>query len=247
MIRQLVPKPAERPNGFRWRGGHGSRVESFSDAVFAFALTLLVISLSPPRDFGELNDALGNLLGFAMCFATLVWVWHEHCVWFRRYGMTDALTVTINAALLFVVLFYVYPLRLMFSMLAYRFFGVGGDSARTLVRGMTWEQGIDLLVLYGVGFALIFALFALLYRRALSARTTLGLDEIEEYDTRTSLGACVISTAVAVLSLVLTGLANMGSAALLPIAGFSYALLGPAHAYWGFRRGRGRSRLAPRA
>ncbi|NIV14887.1 MAG: DUF1211 domain-containing protein [Aliifodinibius sp.] len=36
---------------FRWRGGDVSRMEGFSDAVFAFALTLLVVSLQVPNSF----------------------------------------------------------------------------------------------------------------------------------------------------------------------------------------------------
>ncbi len=37
---------------FRWRGAAISRVEGLSDAVFAFAVTLLVVSLQVPQTFG---------------------------------------------------------------------------------------------------------------------------------------------------------------------------------------------------
>ena len=57
------------------------------------------------------------LLLLVIPFALLVWIWSEHNTFFRRFGMQDAYTVALNAALLFVVLLYVYPLKFMFDRL----------------------------------------------------------------------------------------------------------------------------------
>jgi hypothetical protein len=43
---------------FRWRGGEITRLEGFTDAVFAFAVTLLVYSLNGVAGFGP-----GSILG----------------------------------------------------------------------------------------------------------------------------------------------------------------------------------------
>ena len=98
-----------------------SRLEAFSDAVFAFALTLLVVSLEVPSSYADLMRLMTGFVPFAASFALLTWIWYEHTAFFRAYGLQDPLTAAINAMLLFVVLFYVYPLKFLFTA-AFSFF-----------------------------------------------------------------------------------------------------------------------------
>ena len=77
-------------NGFRLRGLDMTRTEVFVDAAFAFALTLLVISFDAiPRDWDEVVLAIKNIPAFAASVAMLAWIWYEHSVWSKRYGLDD--------------------------------------------------------------------------------------------------------------------------------------------------------------
>src|SRR3954451_9940990 len=100
-----------------------SRVEGFSDAVFAFSITLLVVSLEVPRTFHELIQAMRGFPAFAVCFALLFQVWWRHYKFFRTYDLEDARVVALTGLLLFVVLFYVYPLKFLCSVV---FSQIGG-------------------------------------------------------------------------------------------------------------------------
>src|SRR3954451_8133937 len=102
---------------FRWRATEISRLEGFSDAVFAFAVTLLVVSLEVPKSFTELIAVMKGFVAFGICFAMLVLVWKEHTIYFRRYGLQTPMIVFLNSALLFLVLLYVYPLKFLFGFL----------------------------------------------------------------------------------------------------------------------------------
>ena len=91
-------------DGFRLRGTEMSRIDGFSDVVFGFALTLLVVSLEVPKSYTELHELMRGFLPFAINFSLLVTVWYAHYTFFRRYGLHDTGTIALNAMLLFVVL-----------------------------------------------------------------------------------------------------------------------------------------------
>jgi uncharacterized membrane protein len=208
-----------------------TRIEGFTDAVFAFAVTLLVVSLEVPRTFDELQAAMHGFLAFAICFAMLFAVWFDHYRFFRRYGLQDTITLTLNGVLLFVVLFYVYPLKFLFTLLTDQVFGGGERGGPPAIRS---EQIPALMVIYGVGFLAISLLFVVLYARALAKREQLQLSPMEVFDTRESIQGHVINAAVGALSVGL---------ALSPgwhFAGPVYFLLGPARAVHGWIMGRKR-------
>ena len=68
--------------GMRLRGLAMTRLETFVDAAFAFAVTLLVISVDDvPRSFEELVLALKNIPVFLAASAQLFLFWIAHRSW----------------------------------------------------------------------------------------------------------------------------------------------------------------------
>src|SRR3954462_4063295 len=88
-LREHLPLAPKREQHFRWRGNELSRVEGFTDAVFAFAVTLLVVALEGPHTFEGLLDVLRGFPAFIICFALLMTFWTAHYRYHRRYGLED--------------------------------------------------------------------------------------------------------------------------------------------------------------
>jgi uncharacterized membrane protein len=233
--------------GFRWRGTEVTRLEGLSDAVFGFAITLLVVSLEVPRTFGEMLEAMRGFPAFAASFAVLFWIWHSQYLFFRRYGLHDRATTVLNALLLFVVLFFIYPLKFVFSYVIALYtsgipFVAGADGAP--VPMVTLEQGPLMMAVYGGGYVAVFLLFALMYLHAWRVRDALALSAVERFDTRADVRTALLNVAVGVLSV---AVALLGRGPLsLAAAGFTYALLGPLMTLDGISRGRRRRRLLAR-
>jgi hypothetical protein len=165
--------------GFRLRGNEVTRLESFSDAVFGFALTLLVVSLDVPKSFDDLVSTMRGFPAFAICFLLLALIWNSHYKFCRRYGLDDGVARFLTCVLLFLVLFYVYPLKFLFNLsITGLLFGVGPAVS------MTGSQLSMLLVIYGLGFAAVYGAMALLYLHAWRLRDALELNDVEKADTR---------------------------------------------------------------
>lgn len=218
----------------RWRGHEVSRLEGFSDTVFAFALTLLVVSLEVPRTPEKLLQLMMGFPAFACCFALLVWIWWQHNMFFRRFGLQDGYTTTLNAGLLFVVLLYVYPLKFMFESMFAQWIP-GAEPVR-----MEAYQLANVSAVYAAGFVAVFVLLALLFVHAYRLRDTLGLSELEVFDARSAIGHHVVSIIVGMVSLIVALAAPL---AWVPLAPVSFFLMAPGHTFYGWRTGRERRQL----
>src|SRR3712207_232690 len=204
MLRErLVHRRAGEEEGFSWRGEGGSRLEGFSDAVFALAGTPPVVFLGGPPTFDEVLLAMRGVVAFSVFFALLFSVWHDHYKFFRRDGLRDNFTVNLNAALLFIVLFYVYPLKFLFTVLVGQLLGF--DQKVRLPDGSLTEaiepsQWPLLMVIYGAGFVAVQLVFVLLYLRAYSLRGDLRLNAHELSITREEIQSSLLNALVGLLS-----------------------------------------------
>ena len=200
-----------------------NRIEGFSDAVFGFALTLLVVSLEVPRTYADMMDSVRALPAFAASFAILLMIWQEHHNFFRRYGVHDGITIWLNGLLLFVVLFYVYPLKFLMTMLI----GPNGVMFGRRPGGVSDADVPGLMLMYAIGFIAVFLILAALHWRALSCLKRPPESGVDLQALRVHLGASLVYVSIGVLSILLLRLlpGRLG----LPASGFVYALIGPAH------------------
>jgi uncharacterized membrane protein len=215
-----------------------SRVEGFSDAVFAFAITLLVVSLEVPRSFHELAEAMRGFLTFAVCFALLVQVWWRHYRFFRTYDLEDNYTITLNSLLLFVVLFYVYPLKFLWSIALAPIEGrhVGEEV-------ITVAQVPVLFEIYGAGCIAVFSILGLMHRHAYAKRAELGLTPEEALETRVRVYSNVGVASIGVVSIAIALVTARVAPHLVGFAGFAYGLIGIVEWQIGAWHGRQQNKL----
>lgn len=205
-----------RVNGrFLERGQQVTRLEAFVDAAFAFAVTLLVISIDAIPDSAEsLIAAIKGVPAFGASFALIVWFWHAHASWSRRYGLDDAATTRLSLLLVFLVLVYVYPLKVMFG----SFFSWA--TGRWLPSGFLIQSLGELQLMfavYAIAWSTLGLVVVALYRHAWSQRDVLGLGREERIELRGRLAAWWVVPASGVLSLLIT-------ASLHPSAWWMYGL-----------------------
>lgn len=242
MLREhLFEKRAPADPHFRWRGGDVSRLEGFSDGVFAVTLTLLIVTTEVPSAFYEMWMLLRDLPVFLVSFALLMLAWSTHHQFFRRYGLQDNLTIFLNGAFLFLVLFFAYPLKFLAEFLwrlvireetASMFFVPPGipDPWGWLASDLSQRAGM--MYFYSFGIIGVFGVLFLMLLRAYGKREVLELDELERHLTRVSLRQQAAMLLVALASVMILFVSqNPG------LSGVVYFLIGPLQAVIGILGG----------
>ena len=221
---------------FNYRGQVQTRLETFSDAAFALAITLLVLSNSVPETFTDLRGAMREVLPFAVSVTLIMVIWYQHYLFFIKYGLQDAKVVAINTILIFLVLVYVYPLKFLSRVLVELYislFGIKGDFSR--FGEFTQDNMRFLMIIYGLGAFAIFMIIAWLYSYALKRRGDLELTEYEIFDTKASRTSNILLGLIPLLSALISILNFWSGPTTLIVSGFIYFLYTPLMLSYGYR------------
>ncbi|WP_309629651.1 TMEM175 family protein [Brevundimonas sp.] len=141
------------------------RLDAFVDAAFAFAVALLVAGGGdPPTTLAEMQGMLLSAPAYGASFALIIMFWLSYRDLGRLWPLRDALSTALSLGVVFVVLLYVFPLRLMMQSALHALSGgvlPGGDLINRI------EDLRFLYVAYGAGCLSLSLLFAALYRHHL--------------------------------------------------------------------------------
>ncbi len=125
-----------------------ARVETFSDGVFAIAITLLVLTIAQPTNYGDLARQLGarwpSLAAYVVSFVVIGIMWVNHHTVFTHLREVDRGMFYCNLLLLMTIVFIPYPTEVFGEALRQS----GGSGARTAaifysatmtVNALTWS------------------------------------------------------------------------------------------------------------
>ena len=123
------------------RGNAGratDRLEAFSDAIIAIAITLLVLEIHVPERheeggsnsklWHELGDLWPSYLGFVISFVVIGIMWANHHEIFRYIGRTSHGLITLNTIFLFCIALAPFPTALLAEYLRH-----DGEKTATIV------------------------------------------------------------------------------------------------------------------
>ncbi|MFN2541802.1 MAG: TMEM175 family protein [Chthoniobacterales bacterium] len=188
--------------GFRLRGLEMTRLETFIDAAFAFAISMLVIAAQQiPDNVQTLLAAFKNVPTFVCSIAVLGIFWRGHWLWSRRYGLEDNISILISWALIVTILIFIYPLKAIFGAMWYLL--SNGQVGQRLSLHTTEAQARAIFAIYALGLIAISAEILLLYLRAWQLREPLRLNGLERSTTRGELTGWSIPVSVGSVSLIL--------------------------------------------
>src|SRR6478752_564504 len=190
-----------RLRGFRLRGMEMTRLETFIDAAFAFAISMLVIAAQQiPDNIQALLAAFKNVPTFVCSIAVLGIYWRGHWLWSRRYGLEDGVSILISWTMIVTMLIFIYPLKAIFGAMWY--FVSNGQIGQPFSLHTTEVQARTIFAIYALGLIAISAEILLLNFRAWQLREPLRLNARERLMTRGELTGWSIPVSVGLVSLV---------------------------------------------
>lgn len=250
MVRKHLKENSVKRTSFQMRGLDNTRIEALSDGVFALAIAMLLISSDIPETFTELKGFLKNFFPFAATISILTLVWYQHYIFFIRYGLKDSGIVAINTLLLFLILFFVYPLKFLFQVLFDLFSGMMTNDQEALTilfsEVISQEDSPSLMMIYGFGGTLVFLTVGIMYVVAYRKRTLLALTQLEIFDTKSNIYVNALMALIPFCSalIALIGIGGGGSNT-FSISGMFYMLYAIVMPLYGKYRGHRRMKLFP--
>src|SRR5438445_4664682 len=188
--------------GFRLRGMEMTRLETFIDAAFAFAISMLVIAAQQiPENIQTLLAAFKNVPTFVCSIAVLGIFWRGHWLWSRRYGLEDGASILISWMMIVTILILIYPLKAIFGAMWY--FLTNGQVGQPFSLHTTESQARVIFAIYALGTVAISAEILLLNFRAWQLREPLRLNARERLVTRGELMGWSLPARAAPLAMVL--------------------------------------------
>ncbi len=175
-----------KEHAFRFRGNEIGRIEALSDAVFAFSISLLVASLEVPQTFDELIIITKGAIPFFLTVALVFLFWYRQYIFFRRYGLSDLIIILLNLAYLAVIIFYLYPLKFLFSLLISSWFGID-LFVKATEKGLVVLSNEDfpqLIILFSIGYFLIWFIIYLLHKHILRSAKLFSFTPFEKMFTQ---------------------------------------------------------------
>lgn len=223
-----------RLDGFRLRGIEMTRLETFIDAAFAFAVTMMVIAADRvPDDINTLLAAFKHIPAFVASIVVLGIFWRGHWLWSRRYGLEDGVSIFISWAVLVTILIYIYPLKALFGSM---FAMLSGGRVGQMLGVRTETQARAIFSIYAIGFTAIALEIQLLYLRAWRLREPLRLNELERFRTRADVRGWAIPAIVGTVALLLALILPVDHISWSGWIYFSMAIVVPVHRWFLNRR-----------
>ncbi len=194
-----------------------TRIETFVDAAFAFAITMLVISLDEiPKSVSSLFETSRDIPAFILSAILIAQIWFRHSQWSRHFGLEDSITITLSVTLVLLVLIFVYPLKLVFMGLTY-WLSDGYLSPNLTLMNLTELR--HLFVFFAVGLLFLSIIFYSLNLNVLKQSKQLYLTNFEIYQCKTENISWIILAVLALISMIL---ATQLSGLWITTAGFIY-------------------------
>ena len=185
MIRKILSR-LNKQDKFRYRGNEIFRIEALSDAVFAFSVSLLAASLEVPQTFHELKMITKGSIPFFFTVTLVFLFWYRQYIFFRRYGLNDFITIVLNLAYLAVIIFYVFPLKFLFSLFisvvsGLDLFAKANEEGLVILSN---EEFPDLIILFSIGYFLIWLIIYLLHLHVIQLSKLFAFTRFEKLVTQ---------------------------------------------------------------